>query len=394
MSITSPTAAKSVWGIAPAWTLFHERSEKSLPTDVHLTPSQNYGVLPQDEYMKVTGNRVVLNLTGSDNMKRVEPGDFIIHLRSFQGGLELSRINGKVSNAYTVLRPSPMVSVEYFRHFLKSNVFVEELASQTDQLRDGQSVNFSRFSRLSLPLPPLEEQRRIAAFLDRETGEMDDMVTKLDQLIATLSERHVALIEDSVSDESWPQAPSWAMFRDRKERGRPSDQHLTPSQTHGVLPQAEYMSVTGNRVVLNLTGTDSMRHVEPGDFIIHLRSFQGGLELSRVPGKVSPAYTVLQPADSVDPEFFRHYFKSQTFISGLVSLTDQLRDGQSISYSRFSLLSVPVPPFGDQRRIADHLDRETAEIDSMITDAQKLKSLIAERRSALITAVVTGQKEV
>src|SRR4051812_19615822 len=93
------------WDVLPAKALFSERRESCHADDVHLTPSQAYGVLPQEEYMAVTGSRVVLNLAGQDNMKHVEPDDFIIHLRSFQGGLERSALRGKVSTAYTVLSP-------------------------------------------------------------------------------------------------------------------------------------------------------------------------------------------------------------------------------------------------------------------------------------------------
>lgn len=95
----------SHWAVVPAKALFSLRAEKALPNDIHLTPSQKFGVLPQVEYMEITGSRVVLNLTESGQMKHVEQNDFVSHLRSFQGGLELSRVRGKVSGAYTVLKP-------------------------------------------------------------------------------------------------------------------------------------------------------------------------------------------------------------------------------------------------------------------------------------------------
>ena len=112
----------SDWEIAPAWRVMKERGEKSLPDDVHLTPSQTHGVLTQQDYMDRTGNKVVLNLAGTDNMKRVRAGDFIIHLRSFQGGIEASAIDGKVSNAYTVLTPAPDAHFGYYRWFMKSEI--------------------------------------------------------------------------------------------------------------------------------------------------------------------------------------------------------------------------------------------------------------------------------
>ena len=137
-----------------------------------------------------------------------------------------------------------------------------------------------------------------------------------------------------------------------------------------------------------------MKHVEPGDFVSHLRSFQGGLELSRLRGKVSTAYTVLKGSKSVDVSYYRHLFKSADFIHGLSHLTNQLRDGQTINYARLEKLVLPVPPLEEQRRIADEIDRETAEIDAMIADITELRDLLAERRAAVIAAAVTGQIDI
>lgn len=161
------------WQIANPRTLFSERTQKSTVSDIHLTPSQKFGVLPQSEYMEMTGGRVVLNLTGSDNMKHVEKNDFIIHLRSFQGGIEHSNYSGKVSNAYCVLKPTQQIEPRYFRWVLKSQGYIQELNATTDQLRDGQSIKFEQFASIGLPLPPIEEQRRIANFLDEFTAQIN-----------------------------------------------------------------------------------------------------------------------------------------------------------------------------------------------------------------------------
>ena len=112
------------WDIVRPKVIFRDRREKSTSIDTHLTPSQKYGLLPQKEYMELSGSRVVLNLTGSDNMKHVEAGDFVIHLRSFQGGIEYSPYSGKVSNAYTILEPSSRIYFGYFKHVLKSTGFI------------------------------------------------------------------------------------------------------------------------------------------------------------------------------------------------------------------------------------------------------------------------------
>lgn len=187
--------------------------------------------------------------------------------------------------------------------------------------------------------------------------------------------------------DHWQIVEPRRIFKLVKEPERPGDVHLTPSQKYGVLPQEEYMKITGARVVQNLSGTQ-MQHVEPGDFISHLRTFQGGLELATIPGKVSPAYTVLRPTEAVYPGFFKHVLKSPGYVSQIASVTDQLRDGQTMRFNEFNLTWLPLPPLEEQKRIADELDRELAEIDEFIADATKLQHLIEEREAAELEKIL------
>lgn len=188
--------------------------------------------------------------------------------------------------------------------------------------------------------------------------------------------------------DHWKIVEPRRIFKLVKEPERPGDIHLTPSQKYGVLQQEEYMKITGARVVQNLSGTQ-MQHVEPGDFISHLRTFQGGLELATIPGKVSPAYTVLRPTEAVYPGFFKHVLKSPGYISQIASVTDQLRDGQTMRYNEFNLTWLPLPPLDEQKKIADELDRELAEIDEFIADQLRLQDLLQERLVSLTFDLAT-----
>ena len=203
MGFTTWMQSSPAWSIVPTSVIFGERSEKSVNGDVHLTPSQKLGVIPQDEYIEKTGTQVVKNRLGSDNMKRVVPGDFISHLRSFQGGLEHTTIPGKVSNAYTVLRPRREIEGKYYSYLFKSASFIEGLANLTDQLRDGQTINFSRLALFSLPLPPLDTQRAIADYLDRETAEIDAMRADLDEMERLLTERRRSVVTSLTASDEW-----------------------------------------------------------------------------------------------------------------------------------------------------------------------------------------------
>ena len=158
--------------------------------------------------------------------------------------------------------------------------------------------------------------------------------------------------------------------------------------------QADFVERTGRRVVEVIQGTDSMRHAEPNDFIISLRSFQGGLEWCKFAGSVTFHYVVLVPIKEVYEPFFAHLFKSVSYIEALRSTTNLIRDGQDLRYSHFVLVDLPLVARDEQVKIADFLDFETAKIDGLISEVSVALDLLQERRSALISAAVTGKIDV
>ncbi len=115
--------------------------------------------------------------------KLVEPGDFVIGLRSFQHGLSASAVRGLVSPAYTVLRSaSQQVNTRYFAHYFRSAPFIHTLDELSQGIRQGRTIPYEGFANLRLPVPPLEEQRRIADFLD-------DQIALLDRAVALRQEQ-------------------------------------------------------------------------------------------------------------------------------------------------------------------------------------------------------------
>lgn len=136
-------------------------------------------------------------------------------------------------------------------------------------------------------------------------------------------------------------------------------------------------------------GQENFKLVEPNDFVISLRSFQGGIEHSQHRGIISPAYTVLAPAPEVEPGYYRHYLKSANLISRLNAVITGIRDGKTVKYEEFAELEIPLPPAPVQRTIADFLDGKTAAIDALIEKKERLIALLAEKRAALIHQAVT-----
>jgi type I restriction enzyme S subunit len=161
-----------------------------------------------------------------------------------------------------------------------------------------------------------------------------------------------------------------------------------------VIPQAEFVDREGRKVVETIMGRETLRHAEPGDFVISLRSFQGGIEWCQVRGSVTFHYVILTPVKHIHGHFFSYLFKSLNYVQALRSTTNLIRDGQDMRWSHFVQVDLPVIPEQEQEQIASFLDAKTSKIDALVTEAEQAISLLQERRTALISAAVTGKIDV
>jgi type I restriction enzyme S subunit len=397
----------------------------SHPDDTHLTPSQKHGVLAQADYMALTGNKVVLNLNGSDAMRHVEPRDFISHLRSFQGGLELSRLKGKVSAAYTVLTPRRGVVASYFRYVFKSVMYVQALQTTTDQLRDGQSIRYGQFALIPMAVPPVAEQQQIADYLDAHTAKIDVLIEKQERLIETLAERRQAVISHAVTKGLDPSAPM-------KESGVQALGHI-PSHW-AVSPLRHVISSVGSGTSVNALDVEPDKGdigvlktscVYTGDFDVRQAKSVDPDELSRVtcpvkanrlivsrmntPSLVGAAGLTTHDSPStylpdrlwqvefnqVEPEFVHQWTKTFSY-RGQVSVVcvGTSSSMQNLSQGDFRSFQMPLPPADEQLNICRYLNRETAQIDALSAKAREMIDVLKERREALISAAVTGKIDV
>lgn len=391
------------WMIVPAKAAFAERREQCGPNDVHLTPSQLYGVLPQSEYMEITGSRVVLNLEGQENMKHVEPDDFVIHLRSFQGGLERSTLAGKVSTAYVVLRPREDVVADYFKWLLKSSSYIQELRTTTNQLRDGQSIRYADFAKVALPLPPCTEQRAIADYLDHETARIDTLIAEQQRLIEMLRERRAAVLESAVVELDWNCA--LGVLTSLIQTGPFGSQLKSDEYEYGGVPVINPSHLVGGAIVPDPRvavsegkAAEIARHaLRIGDVIVARRGELGRCAVvdSESAGFLCGTGSALIRPNSgrLVPKFLALVFGSRRNRDAL-ALTSVGSTMDNINGDIVSALRVPAPPLAEQRRIVAYLDEQTAKIDALIAETETFIEWSRERRSALITAAVTGQIDV
>ncbi|MBE0501569.1 MAG: restriction endonuclease subunit S, partial [Desulfuromonadales bacterium] len=131
---------------------------------------------------------------------------------------------------------------------------------------------------------------------------------------------------------------------------------------------------TEKEIITSEASIKSYKIIEKGDFIISLRSFQGGIEYSRVMGICSPAYTILKSQVEICDDFYRHYFKMADFISRLSATTVGIREGKQISYSAFGTLKLVCPCLDEQQKIADCLSAIDTKIESVAKQIGQVES--------------------
>lgn len=327
------------------------------------------------------------------------------------GNLSISRIDGCVNQACCVLCGSQLDFKYAFYAIHATKDYLIQKGIGGGQPNISQEV----IKQLWLPVPTLKEQNCIANFLDRKCAEIDIVLDKTRSSIEEYKRLKQAIITQAVTKGirgdrpmkdsgvewvkrlplEWNSINPKALFTQRKDKAKTGERQLTASQQYGVIYQDEYMELTGTRVVTVQKDFDILKHVEAGDFVISMRSFQGGLEYSTRSGSISSAYVMLRPnLELVYPRFFRWLLKSSFYINALQSTSDLVRDGQAMRYSNFAQVRLYTVPMEEQKEIADYLDKKCAEIDALIEQKVKMLSELEAYKKSLIYEYVTEKKEV
>lgn len=277
------------------------------------------------------------------------------------------------------------------------------------------SIVASQIVACHFPIPNRVEQNRIAFCLDTICTEINNVLEKTRKSIEEYKKLKQAVIAQAVTKgirgdremkdsgiewndkipAEWDSMNPKALFRQRKDKAFEGEKQLTASQQHGIMFQSDYMELTGTKVVTVEKDFDILKHVEAGDFVISMRSFQGGLEYSELSGSISSAYVMLVPnLELVYPRFYRWLLKSEVYIRALQSTSNMVRDGQAMRYSNFSQVRLYTVPMEEQEEIAQYLDEKCKIIDNLITKKEQYLSEIENYKKSLIFEYVTGKKEV
>lgn len=234
---------------------------------------------------------------------------------------------------------------------------------------------------------PLPEQKAIAKVLSAA----DAAIHTTEKLIAQKELRKKWLMQQLLTGKKrlkgfegeWKKLGAGEIFKSITKNGFVNEELLSATQDRGMIPR----TMLEGRVTMPTTGTEGFKLVEVGDFVISLRSFQGGLEYSYYRGLVSPAYTVLKPKKPINEEFYKQYFKSHDFIGHLAIAVIGIRDGKQISYDDFCTVKIPYPSIEEQTAIAQVLQAADKEISLLKAKAEKLR----EQKKGLMQVLLTGK---
>lgn len=229
--------------------------------------------------------------------------------------------------------------------------------------------------------PEIKEQEKIAEILST----WDDGIETLEKLIEQKKKSKKAMMQKLFLEKtSWQLIRFDKIFKDFCKKNCSNERLLSATQEKGVIPR----DMLSGKVVSPEGSLDGYKLIEIGDFVISLRSFQGGLEYSKYRGILSPAYTVLKNIIDIDKDFYKHFFKSYKFIEKYLSISViGIRDGKQISYSDLSSVKIPYPPLKEQRRTGEILNCYDKEIQLLNSKLEKLK----EQKKGLMQKLLTGQ---
>ena len=402
------------WELRRAKTLFTQRNSKGNEIEVLLSPTQKYGVVPQSQ---LEGVVQVKEDTDLQMFKTVHKGDFVISLRSFQGGFEYSLYEGVCSPAYQVFYPTSPICDTYYRYLFKSQSFISKMNNLTVGIREGKNIQYVDFANSQIPVPPLAEQERIAAFLDAECAEIDTVLEKTRASIEEYKKLKQAVITQAVTKGIRGDRPmkdsgiEWIgdipaeWNKDKVIRvfsvigsgttPKSSDENLFDGNTPWIQSgdiNGENLLVTKNCVSNSAIESYSALRVYQAPYLVVAMygASVGNLSLSMIDACVNQACCVLKKP-TINLKFSFYIFKAvKDYLA-----RKAVGGGQpNISQETIKQLWLPIPSADEQIEISNYLDEKCRSVDALIAKKQQYLTEIENYKKSLIYEYVTGKKEV
>lgn len=402
----------SHWIIHPVYYYFGERKNKNKFGQEDNLLSLSYGKIIRKDINTSEG----LLPESFNTYNIVEKGDIVIRptdlqndKRSLRTGLVPER--GIITSAYICLKPIKDIDSRFFNYQLHSYDVIKVFYNMGNGVRQG--LNFSEFSHLLVFEPPLDEQKRIADYLDAKCAEIDVLTADIQTQIDTLEQYKRSVITEAVTKglnpdvemkdsgiewvgaipAHWSVHPVYTYFGERKHKNRFGTENNLLSLSYGRIIRKDINTSDG----LLPESFNTYNIVEAGDIIIRptdlqndKRSLRTGLVKEH--GIITSAYIDLCPIKKVDSRYFHFLLHAYDVMKVFYNMGNGVRQG--LNYSEFSRLMAFEPSYDEQVAIADSLDAKCSEIDDTIAQKQEQLSTLEAYKKSVIYEYVTGKKEV
>lgn len=382
-------------GFTDAWEqrklgeLYAERKEPGYDSLQILSVSIHHGISNQELDSNTLGKKVRRSEDKS-LYKHVYFGDLVLNMmRAWQGAIGVVKSEGMVSPAYITAIPSAELYPLFMDYCLRRDEAIIQMNNLSYGVTDFRKrLYWDSFINILCSIPSVPEQERITAFftqLDNHIILHQRKLNNVKKLKAGLLQKMFPKDGEGFPEvrfpgftDAWEQRKAADIFKTTADKNHPELPVLSATQEYGMILRED----TGINIAHDKKNEATYKRVLPGQFVMHLRSFQGGFAHANVEGITSPAYTVM---DFVEQErhydfFWKYIFSSEKFVKSLEKVTYGIRDGRSISYEDFCTMDFKFPSIGEQRTIGQFFQK----VDHLITLHQRKLEHLQEQKKALL----------
>lgn len=394
-------------------------NENSLPENTNKSLEIEYvdiGSVTFEEGIIQTEN-LTFKAAPSRARRLAKAGDTVVStVRTYLKAIDFideRKSNFVFSTGFAILNPVKIQS-----RFLSTLVKSDAFTNQVDVFSKGMSypaINSTELSRLNLPIPTIEEQTRIATFLDQKTAQIDQAIAQKERLIELLKERRQILIHNAVTrglnsnvrmkdsgvewigvvPEGWEVVRNYVIFEERNESGNDTLPILSIS-IHTAVSTEEMNEEENIRGKIRIQDKSSYKIVRINDVAFNMmRAWQGAIGAVRTEGMVSPAYVVAKPKMEIDADFFEFQYRTPNFIQQMDRFSKGITDFRKRLYwHEFKRLITVLPPIDEQKAVSKFIINLNSKIESAINCKQSEIEKLKEYKATLINSAVTGKIKV
>lgn len=400
------------WELSKIGAVYEERNVKVSDNDYAPLSVTKKGIVPQLETAAKTDN--------GDNRKLIKKNDFVINSRSDRrGSCGISKFDGSCSLINTVLKPRKNMHNAYYDFVFHSDLFADEFYAWGNGIVDDLwSTKWSSMKRIYIPAPPIDEQIKIADYLDDKCSKIDAIIEKQGKIIEKLKEYRLALILETVTKgtneniaykecnvEWMKKIPAqWdiatiariaTVVRGASPRpaGDPRyfNGHDVPWITVAEVTRDGGKYIYETESFLTSDGAKLSRFVEEGTLLLSNSGATLGVpKITKIAGCINDGSVAFYNL-KIDKEYLFYVLASRT-----IELRKQMQGyGQpNLNTTIVKAIEVPIPTREEQKRIVVFLDQKCESIDKQVACREQLISKLTEYKKSLIYECVTGKKEI